>query len=118
MRRSHPVFFAGLCGFIFGCSVALILRGLIELQMAGLSHSSWQFALQPWLVVTLWPLWYWGTGNNGEGGILRWLFVMSFAIGGNGLIFGGIASVIVGTYLGVRSLFDKEARRPISIKPK
>jgi len=108
LRRSHPVFFAGICGFIPGCLIAWILVGL----------NSVQCQLPDWLIATLWPASIFGIGYNGQGGITTGLVVGALVIGGNGVIYGSVASVIVGAYVGIRSAFGKESRRPISIKPK
>ena len=108
MRRSHPALFAGICGFILGCLVALMLAGL----------NSGPFELPDWLIVMLWPASIFGIGYNGQGAVMTGLLVAALVFGGNGVIYGGVASAIVGAYSGIRSAFDKESRRPISIKPK
>jgi hypothetical protein len=70
------------------------------------------------LFETFWPASIAGFGYNGQGGIMTGVLIVALVIGGNGVIYGGVASAIVGVCVGIRSAFDKESRRPISIKPK
>jgi hypothetical protein len=104
MRHEHPVFFAAIVGGITGLSVAFVI--------AFIRPSSGM------LVMVLWPSSAAGIAWTDPPGFnSTTFFMMAVMYGGNTIIYGIATSVGTGAVLGIRGLFGKKNRRPLSIKP-
>lgn len=107
MTHEHPICFFAAIGGVIGLLVALAIA------LSG-PHPS----LSPVLLLTLWPASILGFGYNGSNGFTPMSIVMPIVVlGGNAFVYAVVASILTGSVLGIKSLFTKKDRRPLSIKP-
>ena len=104
MRHEHPVLFSALIGGVIGLMVALVI--------ALIRPSS------EMLVMALWPTAIFGIAWNDPPGFDATTILMVLVLyGGNAFVYALVASTLTGSVLGIKGLFNKKNRRPLSIKP-
>jgi hypothetical protein len=105
MRQEHPILFSAIVGGVIGLLVALSLA-LTRFSSLGS------------LILVLWPAAMAGIAWTDPPGFnpttVMWLL---FLYVGNVLIYASVASIAMGSVLGIRGLLSQKNRHSISIKP-
>jgi hypothetical protein len=107
MKQSHPVISSAVIGGAIGLLVALVL----------ISNRSY-FSQSPALLLALWPTAIFGIAWNDPPGFTPVNIVMVIILyGGNAFVYAVAASILTGSILAIKGLFNKKDRPPLSIKP-
>jgi hypothetical protein len=70
------------------------------------------------LILALWPTAIFGIAWNRPPGLNATTILMVLVMyGGNAFVYSLVASTLTGSVLGIKGLFDRKNRRPLSIKP-
>jgi ABC-type antimicrobial peptide transport system permease subunit len=108
MRHDHPICFAAMVGGMIGLLVAIVIA------LGGPHTSTSAYTL----IEALWPtaiagiVWTEPPGFNGTT-----VLMVTVLYGGNAFVYAIVASTLTGLVLGIKALFNKKNRRPLSIKP-